>query len=800
LTFDPSDYRIAYVTYSTFGGSHVWRSFDAGVSWAAIDGAGAGALPDIPIHCIVINPNNTANLYLGTDLGVFVSQNGGASWAIENSGFPNTVVESLALNTTNGQTSLYAFTHGRGVWRVSISASGCSYSLSATGQQFGVDGDTGSVKVTTTPGNCGWTATSNSDWVVITAGGNGVGPVQFTVAPNSGITPRAGTLTIAGRSFTVTQPGRMDVIPPNIQITSPTTNGRFNTASATITISGLAHDNQGVVRIVGNSDRAFGVSVTGLNNWTTSALPLQIGANVFSFTAFDVSGNNATATIQVNYMPSQSSNGLPVILTVAGTDTFFTRGGYAGDGGPANAARLNYPRGLIFDPSGNLYVSDVNNSRVRKIDTAGIITTVVGNGRRDTSGVGGPATAASLYDPNGLALDKAGNLYIAQVGGIRKVTPNGVISTFIELPDHYTPGAMTIDRNDNLYLVDHAKNRVQKISPDKTVTTIAGTGQGGYSGDGGPATQAQLLVQSIGGIAVDDAGNIYIADGGNHRIRKIGTNNLIRTIAGNGEPGYNGDNIPAAQATLFFPEGVSVDGIGNIYIAESNGHRVRKIKPDGIITAVAGNGAFGSGGDGGSATSAQLWGPTRAISDQAGNVYIADSANHRIRRTVPFIGEDAISPVVKITSPTTTGSYLSTMPAIRLMGTSSDNVQVTHITWRNSRGGGGIVRGTNDWTTQLNPFEPAVNDIPLASGHNLITVTAWDIAGNNSSTTLAVTYNPPNVLAVFAGRMIAQLNSPEVTAFDIAGNLYIADTGNHSIRKVTRYGTINTIDGNVQLG
>src|SRR5262249_35319796 len=566
-------------------------------------------------------------------------------------------------------------------------------------------------------------------------------------------------------------------------------------------ISGMASDDQGVVRIAANNERAFSVVVNGLNTWTTPALPLQIGANIFNFTASDASGNAATATIQVNYSLSQSGDGSPVILTVAGTDTFFTRGGFAGDGGPANAARLNYPRGLIFDPSGNHYFSDTNNSRVRKIDTSGIITTIAGNGEANTNGDGGPATAASVNQPNGLALDKAGNLYIAQVGRIRKVTLNGVISTFVELPDHFTPGAIAIDGNDNLYLVDHSKDRIQKISPDKTVTTIAGTGQGGYSGDGGLATQAQILISSSGGIAVDNAGNIYIADFGNHRIRKIGTDNIIHTIAGNGNPSYNGDNIPASQATLFFPEGVSVDGSGKIYIAESRGYRIRKIGTDGIITTVAGSGAFGFGGDGGPATSAQLWDPTRAIVDPAGNLYIADSGNHRIRRTLPFIGADTVPPEVRITSPTTANSYNSTSRFIRLMGASSDNVQVTHLTWRNNRGGGGGVRGTNEWTTQLNPFEPAVNDIALASGDNLITVTAWDIAGNSSSTSIVVTYTPPDVFVTIAGGGAAtQLNSPENVAFDAAGNLYIADTGNHRIRKIARDGAVTTFAGTGRIG
>ncbi|MCG3162642.1 MAG: hypothetical protein JMDDDDMK_03935 [Acidobacteria bacterium] len=208
LAFDPSNRDVAYATYSTFGGKHVWRSLDGGVSWQAIDGAGAGALPDIPAHCIVVDPTNTQRLYLGTDLGVFVSIDGGASWAVENTGFANVPVESLSLNVVGYTTQLFAFTHGRGVWRVTLGGP-CSNALSPLNQTINVEGGKGSVNVASSGDSCQWAAESNSNWITITSdsAGRGSGVVTFNVAPNPQGLPRSGAITIAGKSVAITQAG-----------------------------------------------------------------------------------------------------------------------------------------------------------------------------------------------------------------------------------------------------------------------------------------------------------------------------------------------------------------------------------------------------------------------------------------------------------------------------------------------------------------------------------------------------------------------------------------------------------------
>jgi hypothetical protein len=211
LAFDPNNTSVAYATVSTFNGSgadvgHVFKSTDGGQTWASIDGSGTTGIPDIPAHCIAVHPSNSNLLYVGTDLGVFVSVDGGLNWSQENTGFANVVVESLAFNTVSGVTTLYAFTHGRGAWKVAANSNPCGYLLSATSASVGAAGTAnGSVGVTTTAG-CTWTAVSNAGWITINSGtpGNGNGTVGYSVAANSGAA-RSGTLTIAGITYTINQ-------------------------------------------------------------------------------------------------------------------------------------------------------------------------------------------------------------------------------------------------------------------------------------------------------------------------------------------------------------------------------------------------------------------------------------------------------------------------------------------------------------------------------------------------------------------------------------------------------------------
>src|SRR5439155_1177468 len=252
------------------------------------------------------------------------------------------------------------------------------------------------------------------------------------------------------------------------------------------------------------------------------------------------------------------------------------------DGGAATNASLNSPASVAQDASGNLYIAEYANHRIRKVTAAtGIITTVAGNGINSFAGDGGAATSASLSSPAGVALDASGNLYIA----------------------------------------DYFNNRIRKVdAASGIITTVAGNGSFGFAGDGGAATSASL--SGPAGVAVDAGGNLYIAAYSNHRIRKVdAATGIITTMAGNGNPTFAGDGGAATSASLNFPASVALDASGNLYIADPNNNRIRKVAAaTGIITTVAGGGS--SLGDGGAATSASLYDPTALALDASGNLYI----------------------------------------------------------------------------------------------------------------------------------------------------------------------------------
>jgi hypothetical protein len=326
-----------------------------------------------------------------------------------------------------------------------------------------------------------------------------------------------------------------------------------------------------------------------------------------------------------------------VLITVAGDGTL----GFSGDAGPATSARISSPLGgLAADSAGNLYMADIGNDRVRKVSSAGIIGTYAGDGLPGTAGDGGPATSAELYGllstswmVEGVAADPAGNLYIADTVNhrVRMVTPAGVISTFAGgglysvlgdggpasksgLP---TPTSVAVDAAGNVYIVDGL--RVRKVNTAGIITTVAGNGTPSYSGDGGPATSAAMEPESV---AVDSAGNLYIADFVNGCIRKVNTAGIITTIAGvktNGAPA-SGDGGPATQAVLQNLHGVAVDSAGNIYLVDSP--YVRKIDTSGIITTLMA--PYGTGPEGNAVSFKLLAGAAALTLDSAGNLYVAE--------------------------------------------------------------------------------------------------------------------------------------------------------------------------------
>jgi uncharacterized protein (TIGR03437 family) len=345
--------------------------------------------------------------------------------------------------------------------------------------------------------------------------------------------------------------------------------------------------------------------------------------------------------------------GQGIIITIAGTGV----AGFNGDDQPAREARLNFDLGdpnedqediihVWVDASGNVYIPDRGNNRIRRVGTNGGITTVAGNGQHSFSGDGEPATAAALDWPASVTGDAAGNLYIADQHNnrIRRVDRAGVITTYAGNGRHSFsgnggpardaaldyPAGLALDAAGNLYISDQHNSQVRRVRPNGVIEAFAGDGRATYAGDGGAAVRASLDWPT--GLALDAAGNVYIADQFNNRIRRVAPDGVITTFAGDGRATFAGDGGPAGRASLNHPADVAVDAAGNLYIADQRNHRIRRVSPEGIITTVAGAGAPGFSGDGGPAALAALNRPSGVTVDAEGNLYIADHSNFRVRK------------------------------------------------------------------------------------------------------------------------------------------------------------------------
>ena len=306
--------------------------------------------------------------------------------------------------------------------------------------------------------------------------------------------------------------------------------------------------------------------------------------------------------------------------------------------------QLSDPRGVAIDSTGCLYIANRFGQQILKVNPVGNISIIAGTGSWGFSGDGGAATSAKLYNPSGVAVDASGNVYIADDSNnrVRKINPSGVISTFAgtgvagfsgdggaaSSAQLNGPTGVVVDALGNLFIAERYNHVIRKVNPSGIISTFAGTGTSGFNGDGGAATNAQLFNPS--GLAFDLLGNLYIADI-SCRIRKVNTAGIISTFAGTGIQGYSGDGGAATSAQLGSSCGVAVDASGNVYIAENGNQLIRKVNTAGIISTFAGTGTCNFSGDWGPAISAQLCNPTGIAIDTSGNVYIADNNNQRVR-------------------------------------------------------------------------------------------------------------------------------------------------------------------------
>lgn len=330
---------------------------------------------------------------------------------------------------------------------------------------------------------------------------------------------------------------------------------------------------------------------------------------------------------------------------------------FQGDGGPATGASISFPHGIVVDSKDNIIFSDKSNNRLRKITPDGIISTIAGNGTRGTLGDGGPALSAALYNPTILAINNKDELFSVSPSGfvslVRKIDSKGIINHYIGTADESYQKVIkadakglsaaskvatitqindiALDEHGNLYIADRINHQIRKVNNRKELTNIAGTGDSDYFGDGGPATNAAFRDPLA--LAVDKKGNIYVADAANNRIRKIDDKGIVSTIAGKGEHADSGDGGPAIDAGIRSMEDLAISPSGELYIAEGNAHIIRKITKNGLIQTVVGSsGIQGFSGDGGPATEATLKGPTAIAFDSKSNLYIADMGNNRIRK------------------------------------------------------------------------------------------------------------------------------------------------------------------------
>ncbi len=511
---------------------------------------------------------------------------------------------------------------------------------------------------------CPSSATAYSGCVTVTGGGTSAstcGSVSGTGGSVCSGTPTGGTATASPAS---------------------------GDSSTTVTLSLSGASTSGGITYQWQSAASSGGTYTNISGATNSTYNFSgISANTCYRCVVACPYTSTSANSSVSCVTYTGGTTCTTITTIAGSGT----NGHSGDGGAATAATLAGLSSVVADASGNVYMVDAYNNIVRKISTSGIITLFAGSAGGGYSGDGGAATAATLSGCNGLAMDASGNLYISDASNyrVRKVNTSGVISTFAGNGTTGYSGdggaataaklgiitSVACDASGNVYISDYGNSRIRKVNSSGIISTYAGTGTSGFSGDGGAATAANI--SNVASIATDGAGNLYLLDNTNHRLRKVNTSGIISTVAGTGSSGSGGDGGPATAAQLNRPSGVFVSNAGNIYISDQYNNRVRRINTSGIITSVAGTGTSGFSGDGGAATAAMLNLPTSVTTDASGNIIIGEYSNYRIRKVTggaPSVAAISgpttvcVGSVITLTDATSGGIWVTSTPGIATVG------------------------------------------------------------------------------------------------------------------------------------
>jgi sugar lactone lactonase YvrE len=491
-----------------------------------------------------------------------------------------------------------------------------------------------------------------------------------------------------------------------------------------------------------------GTGVTGFANGPGLNAVFSEPADV----AVDDSGNVYVADLKNAMIRMISPAG--VVSTLAGT------GEPGSANGPGSTATFTTPSGVAVDHSGNVYVADYTTYLIRKINSSGVVSTLAGNGiDGDTNG---PDSAASFGSPFGVAVDASGNVYVSEIGNqdVRMISASAVVSTLAgsgAVGSHngistnasfWFPSGVAVDVAGNVYVADQSNNLIREINRSGYVTTLAGSGSPGA----GNSTSVTASFNNPTGVAVDGQNNLYVADYENNVIRKIDSMGVVTTFAGNGTQG-SGNGL-ALSASFYSPYGIAVDGIGNVYVSEIGNEDIRIISPSGVVSTLAGGQPGNSNGTG---AAASFNNPTGVAVDAAGNVYVADNLNSMIRKITP-------------------GGVVSTLA-----------------------GGHGLPGATNGpvaGATFNNPSSVAVD----ASGNVYVADAANNLIRQISATGTVITFAGSGLTGSSDGNVGASFNYPTGVAVDVAGNVYVADKGNNKIRLISNYQQVSTLAGNGNPG